>query len=98
MAFGEAHQHGSVGVNSYNTLLAAFDQAIGFPNKRDSRWKKTFQGFDQKTGEHVFVIQYRTRVNPGVSKPQKIVHRRGSLPVIRELLMNNGLGSGETCP
>ena len=77
-------------MNTYNKLLLALDRALGFPNRRDSRWKKTFQGFDQKTGEHVFVIQYRTRVNAGVVNPQRVVHSRRGLPMIRELLMNDG--------
>jgi len=72
-------------MNTYNKLLLSLDQCLGFPNKRDSRWKNRGQNFDQKTGEHVFWVEYRTRVNPG-SAANKVTHRPGRMPMIRELL------------
>jgi hypothetical protein len=83
--------------NAYNELLRAFDRALGFPNKKDSRFRKRYQTFDQKTGEHVFGIEYRTRVNPGVIEPPNAkVHPR-HLPLIREIddLTHNDAMRGE---
>ena len=69
-------------MSTSNKLLAALDNAIGYPNKVHSSVKKKFQEYDNKTGEHVIVIEYRIKVSPGVNPPKK----RRLLPSMREVL------------
>ena len=52
-------------MNKWNRLLAMLDQVFGFENKLKSTFKKVSQDFDEKTNEHVFVIEYRIRVGQG---------------------------------
>ena len=52
-------------MNKWNRLLAMLDQVFGFENKVKSTFKKVSQDFDEKTNEHVFVIEYRIRVGQG---------------------------------
>jgi hypothetical protein len=49
-----------------NRLLTVLDQEIGFPNRINSRVTKIKRGYDEKTGEYVFWLEYRTRVKPGI--------------------------------
>ena len=61
-------------MTNWNELLAVLDKTLGFPNKQSSRVKKLKQGFDPKTGEYVFWLEYRIRVNEGEDdkeSPQK---------------------------
>lgn len=58
-------------MDSWNRLLALLDQTLGFPNRIRSTVKKKWQSFDQRTGEHVFVLEYRIKVKPGVYPPEK---------------------------
>jgi hypothetical protein len=58
-------------MNSWNRLLELLDKTLGFPNKIRSTVKKRWQSFDQRTGEHVFVLEYRSKVKPGVEPPEK---------------------------
>ena len=58
-------------MDSWNRLLALLDQTLGFPNRIRSTVKKRWQSFDQRTGEHVFVLEYRIKVKPGVYPPEK---------------------------
>ena len=48
-------------MNKWNRLLAMLDAVFGFENKIKSNFKKIGQSFDQKTNEHVIVIEYRVR-------------------------------------
>jgi hypothetical protein len=64
-------------INPWNNLLVALDTALGFPNRQDSIMKKLYQGYDNKTNEHVMWIEYRDRVNPGDRRTEGI--RPGSL-------------------
>lgn len=63
-------------MTNWNQLLAVLDKTLGFPNKQSSRVKKLNQGYDHKSGEFVFWLEYRIRVNEGetgkerVGKPQ----------------------------
>ena len=52
-------------MTNWNQLLAVLDKTLGFPNKQSSRVKKINQGFDPKTGEYVFWLEYRIKVNEG---------------------------------
>ena len=88
-------------MNNWTRLVNLLDQTIGFPNRISSTVKKVWQGYDQHKGEHVMVLHYRTKVNPGIRVPvkplvpvQKPVHRdpqpsKPSVPMIRELLSPN---------
>jgi len=51
-------------------LLKALDQALGFPNKVESRITKIRQGFDPLRVEHVFLVEYRCRVDQGPTPRQ----------------------------
>jgi hypothetical protein len=52
-------------------LLTLLDQTLGFPNKIRSTVKKRWQSYDQRTGEHVFVLEYRIKVKPGIYPPEQ---------------------------
>lgn len=58
-------------MDGWNRLLALLDQTLGFPNRIRSTVKKRWQSFDQRTGEHVFVLEYRIKVKPGIYPPEK---------------------------
>lgn len=60
-------------MNNWNTLLVLLDKTLGFPNKIRSTVKrrKKGQGFDQRTGDHVFVLEYRIKVRPGIQPKEK---------------------------
>jgi hypothetical protein len=49
-------------------LQAVLDQEIGFENRIDSRIVNIKRGYDDKTGEYVIWLEYRTRVRPGTIK------------------------------
>jgi len=89
-------------MDNWNKLLGLLDMTLGFPNKIRSDVKKKGQSFDQRTGEHVFVLEYRIKVNSGIQPPAPAVHRDpqpktviqstapgkpgGSMETIRELM------------
>jgi hypothetical protein len=52
-------------MNSWQKLVSQLDLVFGFPNKLNSRLRKLRQGFDSKTNEYVFLLEYRIRVIPG---------------------------------
>ena len=58
-------------MTNWNQLLTLLDKTLGFPNKIRSTVKKKAQAFDQRTGEHVFVLEYRIKVNPGIQSKKK---------------------------
>jgi hypothetical protein len=60
-------------MNNWNHLVKSLDATLGFPNQVASTVKKVGQFFDAKKNEHVFVLQYRVRVQPGdrgVARPR----------------------------
>jgi hypothetical protein len=64
-------------MNKWNRLLASLDRVFGMNNKERSTFKKLSQDFDEKTNEHVIVIEYRVRVKGTVkSTPRKNSGRR----------------------
>jgi len=88
-------------MNNWNTLLVALDKTIGFPNKIRSSVKKRWQGYDLWKNEHVIMLEYRIKVNPGIhpaaKPPQNLrdIHRDPAaapmrqtveMPMIRELM------------
>ena len=59
-------------MNKWNRLLASLDRVFGMSNKERSTFKKISQNFDEKTNEHVIVIEYRVRVKGTLkSTPKK---------------------------
>ena len=46
-------------MTKWDRLLAQLDQVFGFADRKKSSVKKLRQGFDEKTNEHVFIIEYR---------------------------------------
>ena len=88
-------------MNDWNRLLAQLDKTIGFPNKIRSSVKKRWQGYDLWKNEHVIMLEYRIKVNPGIHPPEKPpqnlrdIHRDPAaapmrqtvaMPMIRELM------------
>ncbi len=67
-------------MNKWNRLLATLDQVFGFANKKKSSWRKISQDFDEKTNEHVYMLEYRIRVGESTAKiarPKKRLNQRG---------------------
>jgi hypothetical protein len=46
-------------MTKWDKLKAMLDQVFGFKDRKKSSVKKMRQGFDEKTNEHVFIIEYR---------------------------------------
>jgi len=46
-------------MTKWDRLLVALDKVFGFENRARSTVKKRRQLFDEKTNEHVFIIEYR---------------------------------------
>jgi hypothetical protein len=77
-------------MNKWNRLLASLDRVFGITNKERSTFKKLSQEFDEKTNEHVIVIEYRVRVKGTVkSTPRKNSGRR-QLAFLRQLMTTQG--------
>ena len=52
-------------MNKWGRLVLALDEVFGFENKKESNVRKVSQAFDEKTNEHVFLLEYRIRVGQG---------------------------------
>ena len=77
-------------MNKWNRLLASLDRVFGMSNKERSTFKKLSQTFDEKTNEHVIVIEYRVRVKGTMkSTPRKKSGRR-QLAFLRQLVAAQG--------
>jgi hypothetical protein len=48
-------------MNKWNRLLAALDHTFGFKDQKKSAFRKVSQTFDERTNEHVIMIEYRVR-------------------------------------
>ncbi len=49
-------------MNKSNKLLVMLDRVFGFDDKEKSKFRKISQDFDERTNEHVIMIEYRVRV------------------------------------
>ena len=59
-------------MNKWNRLLASLDRVFGMNNKERSTFKKLSQNFDERTNEHVILIEYRVLVKGTLkSTPRK---------------------------
>jgi hypothetical protein len=84
-------------MDNWNKLLGLLDMTLGFPNKIRSDVKKKGQSFDQRTGEHVFVLEYRIKVNSGIQPPAPTVRRDPqNKPAIKPTVLGKPGGSMET--
>lgn len=48
-------------MNAMTRLLASLDQVFGYQDKKKSTFRKVSQTFDERTNEHVIMIEYRVR-------------------------------------
>ena len=48
-------------MNKHTRLLAVLNDVFGMENILKAEFRKVGQDFDEKTNEHVFYIEYRTR-------------------------------------
>jgi hypothetical protein len=46
-------------MTKWNKLLVMLGQVFGFQTRKKSSVKKRHQAFDEKTNEHVFILEYR---------------------------------------
>jgi hypothetical protein len=58
-------------MNKWNQLLVLLDRVFGFEEKKSSTYRKVSQFYDERTGEHVVLLEYRVRVEPGVSMDKR---------------------------
>ncbi len=75
----------------WNRLLVQLDKVFGFEDRKRSTVKKRRQAFDEKTGEHVFLLEYRVvkgeHSDPKVRK-EKGMERRASKYQVGKLLQD----------
>ena len=57
-------------MTKWDRLLVQLDKVFGFEGRARSTVKKRRQAFDEKTGEHVFILEYRV-VKGEHSDPKK---------------------------
>ena len=62
-------------MNKWNRLLAVFDEVFGFKNKVKSTFRKVGQHFDERTNEHVYLIEYRVRRGGGIATSPREVKK-----------------------
>ncbi|MAF82905.1 MAG: hypothetical protein QF877_16800 [Gammaproteobacteria bacterium] len=59
-------------MNTENKLVNLLDKLFGLKNKTKSSYRVVSQDFDERTNEHVALIEYRFRgKGPVVTKPVK---------------------------
>ena len=76
-------------MNKWNRLLAMLDEVFGFKNKIRSKYRKLSQAFDEKTNEHVIVIEYRVSVKGTVKSSPRKKQRPNQMAMIQQLLAQN---------
>lgn len=73
-------------MNKSNQLLALLDRVFGFPNKRRSTFRKLSQDFDERTNEHVIVIEYRVQVKGTMKSAPRKRQGPNQMAMIQQLL------------
>lgn len=58
-------------MNKSNKLLVMLDRVFGFDDKEKSKFRKISQDFDERTNEHVIMIEYRVRVKGTVKSVRR---------------------------
>ena len=76
-------------MNKSNQLLAMLDRVFGFPNKIRSTFRKHSQDFDEKTNEHVILIEYRTSVKGTMKSAPRRKQQPNQMAMIQQLLAQN---------
>ncbi len=55
----------------WDRLLASLDATLGFSERFSTKVMKLRQGFDNKTQEHVILVEYRVKIRIGTpAKPE----------------------------
>ena len=73
-------------MNKSNQLLALLDRVFGFPNKIRSTFRKLSQDFDEKTNEHVILIEYRVSVKGTMKSAPRKKQGPNQMAMIQQLL------------
>ncbi len=76
-------------MNKSNQLLIMLDRVFGFPNKIKSTFRKVSQSFDQKTNEHVVLIEYRVSVKGTMKSAPSRKQQPTQMAMIRQLMAQN---------
>ena len=76
-------------MNKWNRLLAMLDEVFGFQNKINSKFRKISQDFDEKTNEHVILIEYRVRVKGTMKSAPRKRQGPNQMAMIQQLLAQN---------
>ena len=77
-------------MNKWNRLLASLDRVFGMSNKERSTFKKISQDFDEKTNEHVIVIEYRVRMKGTVKSTPRKQSGSQQMAFLRQLVAAQG--------
>ena len=76
-------------MNKSNQLLVLLDRVFGFPNKIRSTFRKLSQNFDEKTNEHVILIEYRVSVKGTMKSAPRRKQQPNQMAMIQQLLAQN---------
>ena len=76
-------------MNKSNQLLAMLDRVFGFPNKIRSTFRKLSQDFDERTNEHVILIEYRVSVKGTMKSAPRKKQGPNQMAMIQQLLAQN---------
>ena len=77
-------------MNKWNRLLASLDRVFGMNNKERSTFKKLSQNFDEKTNEHVILIEYRVRVKGTLKSTPRKQTGNQQMAFLRQLVAAQG--------
>ena len=77
-------------MNKWNRLLASLDRVFGMTNKERSTFKKLSQEFDEKTNEHVILIEYRVRVKGTLKSTPRKQSGSQQMAFLRQLMATQG--------
>ncbi len=67
-------------MNNHTRLLALLDEVFGTQDKVKSTFRKISQDYDERTDEHVIVIEYRVREKGALkTTPKGRQQRKGQL-------------------
>ena len=77
-------------MNKWNRLLASLDRVFGMSNKERSTFKKISQNFDEKTNEHVILIEYRVRVKGTLKSTPRKQTGNQQMAFLRQLVAAQG--------
>ena len=76
-------------MNKWNRVLAVLDEVFGFKNKIRSKFRKIKQDFDEKTNEHVILIEYRVSMKGTMKSAPRRKQQPNQMAMIQQLLAQN---------